>query len=113
MVEEFGMDARYPLPSASAKFFMGAYFFVIVAGWVVGLGPRGWFWVIGLFVGIPWLGALSNCFHTVWCREGYEAALTDMARLESDRPGVGGQLPPIMQAQFDAELAKRSAKKPS
>jgi hypothetical protein len=113
MVEKFGMDARYPLPSASAKFFMGAYFFVIVAGWFVGLGPHGWFWTVSLFVGIPWLGALSNYFHTLWCREGYDAAFTDMARLELDRRGVGGQLPPTMQAQFDTELAKRSAKKRS
>ena len=43
MVEKFGMDARYPLPSASAKFFMGAYFFVIVAGWFVGFAPHRWF----------------------------------------------------------------------
>ena len=43
MVEEFGMDARYPLPSTSTKFFMGAYFFVIVAGWLVGLAPHRWF----------------------------------------------------------------------
>ncbi len=113
MVEKFGMDARYPLPSASAKFFMGAYFFVIVAGWFGGLGPYGWFWTISLFVGIPWLGSLSNYFHTLWCREGYDAALTDMTRRELDRRGVGGQLPPSMQAQFDAELSKRSAKKPS
>ena len=55
MVEKFGMDARYPLPSASAKFFMGAYFFVIVAGWFSGLGPHGWFWTVSLFIGIPWL----------------------------------------------------------
>lgn len=113
MVEEFGMDARYPLPSASTNFFMGAYFFVIIAGWLVGLAPHAWFWAVGLFVGIPWLGALSNCFHTVWCREGYDAALTDMAWRESDRRGVGGQLPPTMQAQFDAELVLHSAKKPS
>ena len=113
MVEKFGVDARYPLPSASVKFFMGGYFFVIVAGWLVGLGPHGWFWIVSFFVGIPWLGALSNCFHILWCREGYEAALSDMAWRELDRRGVGEQLPPTMQAQFDADLAMRSAKKPS
>jgi len=76
-----GIDARYLLTSERTKLIMGAFFFVIVVGWFGGLGSHGWFWLLTLFGGLPWLGAVSNYFHTIWCRAAYNAALDDAAWL--------------------------------
>jgi hypothetical protein len=38
-----------------------------------------WFWPLAVFGGIPWAGGALQYFHNHAAREGYEAALADIA----------------------------------
>ena len=73
-----GIEKRYPHPSERAKIYMGAYFFAMVVGMTAQQWNAGWFWGFIILGGAPWVKMVGSYFHTVFCREGYNAAADDL-----------------------------------
>ena len=115
MVEKFGMDARYAHCHPRERQVFYGRLFLCDRRWLV-----WWSWPLWMVLDnrLCWHSVVvipvQLLPHAVVPRRLWTAALTDMTRRELDRRGVGGQTTALrLQAQFDAELSKRSAKKPS
>ena len=73
------LDARFPPTPKEVRYFMAAYPLIVLggAGW---FRESEWFWWVAAFCAIGWMSAVWQFLANTHRREGYEAALKDLAR---------------------------------
>lgn len=108
--EKMGIEARYPELAREMRWFLGGFPIAIIVGYLLGIHFDG-FWTLSAFFGVGWIGCLFSAAITYLQRQGYSAALDDVAWLRMAEQGRDGKLPPIIQTGFDAELAKIERRK--
>jgi ABC-type uncharacterized transport system permease subunit len=77
-VNERGLETRFPATPVAIRLFIILYPLIVLGlGWI--FPDRSGLWIIAILCGFVWFGAVCVFFATTFRREGYQAALDDIA----------------------------------